>query len=173
MVPPEAAANTYKSRVLVIDDEPDIRELLSVTLTRMDLDCTAAESVQQARNLLSKQRFDLCLTDMRLPDGNGIDLVRHTQKRHPEMPVAVITAYGNVDSAVEALKAGAFDFVSKPVNLDDLRQLVTSAIKVARQTPSNRRLNSPKLLTRTGVCRGPRSDRPTNAAVVSGVTSMG
>ena len=136
---PEVEPSNSKSRVLVIDDEPDIRELLSVTLSRMDVDCITAESVQQARTLLSKQRFDLCLTDMRLPDGNGIDLVRHTQKLQPEMPVAVITAYGNVDSAVEALKAGAFDFVSKPVHLDDLRQLVTSAIKVSRQTPSDRR----------------------------------
>ncbi len=126
-------------KVLVIDDEPDIRELLAMTLARMDLECTKAESLNQAYELLSAQHFDLCLTDMRLADGNGIDLVRHIQEAHAEMPVAVITAYGNVESAVDALKAGAFDFVSKPVQLDDLRDLVSSALKVTQHSPSNRR----------------------------------
>ena len=131
--------NAPHGRALVIDDEPDIRELLAMTLARMDLDCVKAESVEQAYEALSEQRFDLCLTDMRLPDGNGIDLVRHIQESYPQMPIAVITAHGNVESAVEALKAGAFDFVSKPVQLDDLRELVSSALKVTQHSPSNRR----------------------------------
>ena len=128
-----------QDRVLVIDDEPDIRELLAMTLARMDLKCTTVETIKQARDLLAKEHFDLCLTDMRLPDGNGIDLVRHIQEIYPDMPVAVITAYGNVESAVDALKAGAFDFVSKPVQLNDLRELVSSALKVTQQNISNRR----------------------------------
>lgn len=126
-------------RILVIDDEPDIRELLAMTLARMDLDCAKAESLKQAHEMLSAQHFDLCLTDMRLPDGDGIDLVRYIQESYADMPVAVISAYGNVESAVEALKAGAFDFVSKPVQLDDLRELVSSALRVTQHSPSNRR----------------------------------
>ncbi|MFC1680183.1 sigma-54-dependent transcriptional regulator [Pseudomonadota bacterium] len=125
--------------VLVVDDEPDIRELLSLTLERMELGCDTAESLEQATDLLTSRSFDLCLTDMRLPDGNGIELVRQIQENYPDIPVAVITAYGNVDSAVEALKAGAFDFVSKPVQLEDLRALVSSALKVVRQSPHDRR----------------------------------
>jgi len=129
----------HLSNVLVVDDEPDIRELLSLTLERMELGCETAESLEQAADLLTTKRFDLCLTDMRLPDGNGIELVRQIQENYPDIPVAVITAYGNVDSAVEALKAGAFDFVSKPVQLEDLRALVSSALKVVRQDPQDRR----------------------------------
>ena len=125
--------------MLIVDDEPDIRELLSMTLTRMDLNCKTAESLNQAVDLLASERFELCLTDMRLPDGNGIELVRQIQESYPDMPVAVITAYGNVDSAVEALKAGAFDFVSKPMQLDDLRSLVSSALKVGHEHPADRR----------------------------------
>jgi len=127
------------TKVLIVDDEPDIRELLSMTLTRMDLQCKTAESLKQAVDRLAAERFDLCLTDMRLPDGNGIELVRQIQESYPDMPVAVISAYGSVDSAVEALKAGAFDFVSKPMQLDDLRTLVSSALRVAHQIPRNRR----------------------------------
>jgi two-component system response regulator PilR (NtrC family) len=118
-----------RPRVLVVDDEPDIRELLELTLGRMDLDTRAAENLDQARALLGEQRFDLCLTDMRLPDGNGIDLVRHIQQRHPRLPVAVITAYGSMETAIAALKAGAFDFVSKPLALEDLRSIVRSALR--------------------------------------------
>ena len=144
------------AKVLVVDDEPDIRELLSMTLTRMGLDCKTADSLGQAVDLLASQRFDLCLTDMRLPDGNGIDLVRQIQESYPDIPVAVITAYGNVDSAVEALKAGAFDFVSKPMQLDNLRSLVSSALKVVHQTPQDRRSRD-KLLGESKPMRKVRS----------------
>jgi len=113
-----------KKQVLVIDDEPDIRELLELTLGRMNLETRAAANLDEARHLLQDFRFDLCLTDMRLPDGNGIDLVRHIQDKHPQLPVAVITAHGNMETAIAALKAGAFDFVSKPLDLNDLRSIV-------------------------------------------------
>ncbi len=121
---------------LVIDDEPDIRELLELTLARMDIDTCAAEDISQAMTLLGKRRFDLCLTDMKLPDGNGIELVEYIQQHHADLPTAVITAHGNVESAVNALKAGAFDFVSKPVELHILRNLVTTALKLSRQNKS-------------------------------------
>ncbi len=117
-------------RALIVDDEPDIRELLEMTLGRMNIDTRSAADLATARMLLQEDDFDLCLTDMRLPDGDGLDLVRHIQKHMPNMPVAVITAYGSMDTAVEALKAGAFDFVSKPVNLNVLRNLVNSVLKL-------------------------------------------
>lgn len=116
---------------LVVDDEPDIRELLQLTLGRMSISTHTAPNLAQARTLLGRHHFDLCLTDMRLPDGNGIELVEYIQRKAPETPVAVITAHGNMDSAVAALKAGAFDFVSKPVDLPMLRNLVNSALKLA------------------------------------------
>jgi len=119
-----------KPTVLVVDDEPDIRELVQVTLGRMDLESVAAANVAEAHGALAGQRFDLCLTDMQLPDGDGIKLVQHIQNTQPDLPVAVITAHGSVDLAVEALKAGAFDFVAKPVRLEDLRNLVSTALKV-------------------------------------------
>ena len=119
---------------LIIDDEPDIRELLEITLHRMDVATRSAENLDQARNLLATEDFDLCLTDMRLPDGNGIDFVRHIQQTKPEIPVAMITAHGNMELAIEALKAGAFDFVSKPVDLNILRNLVTTALKLGNKS---------------------------------------
>ncbi len=118
---------------LVVDDEPDIRELLELTLARMDIDTRAAADIGAARELLSRHRFDLCLTDMKLPDGNGIELVEHIQHNHSCLPTAVLTAHGNMESAIQALKAGAFDFVSKPVDLQMLRRLVTTALKLNRQ----------------------------------------
>ena len=117
--------------VLVVDDEPDIRELLEITLSRMNLNSFAAANVREAKTLLEKKQIDLCLTDMKLPDGNGIDLVEHIQEQHPNIPVAVITAFGSMETAIKALKAGAFDFVSKPIDLKMLRGLVDSALKVA------------------------------------------
>ncbi|WP_456404468.1 sigma-54-dependent transcriptional regulator [Thiolapillus sp.] len=115
---------------LIIDDEPDIRELLELTLARMDIDTVAVENLAEARSALASQPFHLCLADMRLPDGDGIDLVREIQKQYPGTPVAMITAHGNMETAIEALKAGAFDFVSKPVDLPVLRKLVSTALKL-------------------------------------------
>ncbi len=125
--------------VLVIDDEPDIRELLDLTLTRMGLKVTTAEDLREARRALSSQSFSFCLTDMRLPDGNGLDLVREIARDHPELPTAVITAHGRVEDAVTALKIGAFDFVSKPVDLSVLRKLVNTGLKLSNEesTPSD------------------------------------
>ncbi len=117
--------------ILVVDDEPDIRELLEITLSRMNLDSHAASNVREAKTLLSQEAFDLCLTDMKLPDGTGIELVEHIQAEFPHIPVAVITAFGSMEAAIKALKAGAFDFVSKPIDLKMLRGLVDSALKVA------------------------------------------
>eukprot|EP00003_Mantamonas_plastica_P027398 TRINITY_DN5876_c0_g1_i1.p3 TRINITY_DN5876_c0_g1~~TRINITY_DN5876_c0_g1_i1.p3 ORF type:complete len:459 (-),score=56.24 TRINITY_DN5876_c0_g1_i1:662-2038(-) len=120
---------------LIVDDEPDIRDLLEITLSRMGISTRTAPDVGSAKTLLSENTFHLCLTDMNLPDGNGIELVQWIQKHSPTTPVAVITAYGNMDTAIESLKAGAFDFVSKPVELSRLRELVSSALKLSEPTP--------------------------------------
>jgi len=120
---------------LIVDDEPDIRELLEITLTRMGISTLTAPDLTSARKLLEQNTTHLCLTDMNLPDGNGIELVQWIQKHSPATPVAVITAYGNMDTAIESLKAGAFDFVSKPVELPRLRELVNSALKLAEPKP--------------------------------------
>ncbi len=126
-----------RPHALIIDDEPDIRELLEITLIRMGIDTLSAKSVADAHLALSEQEFDICLTDMNLPDGNGIDLVSHIQEHYPDLPVAMITAYGNVETAISALKAGAFDFISKPVDLKQLRNLVTAALNLSESKPSN------------------------------------
>ncbi len=126
---------------LVIDDEPDICELLTLTLGRMNVDSKSAVDVAGAKTLLRKHRFDICLTDMRLPDGDGLDLVDWMQTHAPSVPVAVITAHGNVETAVQALKLGAFDFISKPLDLNNLRNIVANALRVdARES------HGPKLL---------------------------
>jgi len=119
-----------KPTALVVDDEPDIRELLSITLDRMDIATRTCPDVQSAKQMLTSTPFDLCLTDMRLPDGDGLDLVEWMQREAAGTPVAVITAHGSVETAVRALKLGAFDFVSKPLDLNDLRKLVTVALKL-------------------------------------------
>jgi two-component system, NtrC family, response regulator PilR len=119
-----------RQRALIVDDEPDIRELLEITLGRMKLDTRSARNVKEAREWLAKESFDLCLTDMRLPDGTGLELVQHIQQRHPQVPVAMITAYGSLDTAINALKAGAFDFLTKPVDLGRLRELVATALRL-------------------------------------------
>ncbi|WP_374324650.1 sigma-54-dependent transcriptional regulator [Aquipseudomonas alcaligenes] len=119
-----------RQRALIVDDEPDIRELLEITLGRMKLDTRSARNVKEAREWLAREPFDLCLTDMRLPDGTGLELVQHIQQRHAEVPVAMITAYGSLDTAINALKAGAFDFLTKPVDLGRLRELVATALRL-------------------------------------------
>ncbi|MCQ8130228.1 sigma-54-dependent transcriptional regulator [Methylomonas rivi] len=116
---------------LVVDDEPDIRELLDITLSRMNIRACCVETIKEARQLLANQHFDLCLTDMRLPDGDGLDLVEFIQESGSQLPVAVITAHGSMDIAVSAMKKGAFDFLSKPVDLAALRQLVGNALQVS------------------------------------------
>jgi len=122
--------------VLIIDDELDLRELLKLTLAKMDIDSTAVETVKEAKTALQEKTFDLCLTDMRLPDGNGLELVDYVQKNYPQLPIAVLTAYGNVDLAVDALKLGAFDFLSKPIELSRLRALITNALTLTPETAS-------------------------------------
>lgn len=164
---------------LIVDDEPDIRELLSLTLARMEIDCRAAPDLAGARAALEADRFDLCLTDMRLPDGSGLDLVEHIQTRFTETPVAVITAHGNMESAVQALKSGAFDFVSKPVDLQVLRRLVTTALRLrdvrqpegdaGRETTLELLGDSPLMrATRATIAKLARSQAPVHIAGESG-----
>lgn len=131
-----------KPSCLVVDDETDIRELLALTLERMDIRTDSASNVEDAKHLLSKQAYALCLTDMRLPDGNGLDLVRFIAQHHPGLPVAVITAFGSAENAVSALKAGAFDYLTKPISLKQLRPLVQSALKLSNsESPSTSSLH--------------------------------
>jgi two-component system response regulator PilR (NtrC family) len=128
-----------KNQILVVDDEADIRELLGMTLTRMGLDAHCAGTTAEALALLGKHHYELCLTDMRLPDGDGLAVLAHVSKHHPNLPVAVITAHGSTENAVAALKAGAFDYLAKPVALNQLRTLVRSALKLS---DSNRRADA-------------------------------
>ena len=118
--------------VLLVDDEPDILQLLEIALARMNLNTLSAKTLTEAMQLLEHNEPDLCLTDMKLPDGNGLQLVEHVQRLDRELPVAVITAHGSVEAAIDALKLGAFDFVSKPVALDKLRELVGHALNLKR-----------------------------------------
>jgi two-component system, NtrC family, response regulator PilR len=126
----ERRVSARSAQVLVVDDEPDIRELLELTLAKMGLGVEAVGSIAEAKERLKSERYDLCLTDMRLGDGAGLDLVRHIAALAGDLPVAVITAYGSAENAVAALKAGAFDYVSKPVGLEQLRALVKSALSL-------------------------------------------
>ena len=116
--------------VLIVDDEPDICQLLSITLRKMNLATQSAGAFRQAQKLLQEQTFDLCLTDMRLPDGDGLDLVRYIQNNLPQLPVAVITAHGSMETAILAMKLGAFDFINKPINLNMLRNLIEDALNI-------------------------------------------
>ena len=126
------------TRVLVIDDEPDILELLSMTLERMNLLSDTAASVKEAIAKLNKRDFDLCLTDLRLPDGSGLEIVNFIQQSIPQLPVAVISAHGNMQAAIDAMKAGAFDFVSKPIDLNQLRALIESALALDSRIPEKK-----------------------------------
>src|SRR4249919_825621 len=161
---------------LVVDDERDIRELLVLTLGRMGLRVDTAADVASAKAQLAADKYDLCLTDMRLPDGTGLDLITHMSQRYPETPVAMITAYGNVDAAVNALKAGAFDFVSKPVDLAVLRRLVQHALELNEQRrvqhPASGRLigDSQRMqLLRNTIAKLARSQAPVYVSGESGV----
>jgi two-component system, NtrC family, response regulator PilR len=152
-------------KVLVVDDEPDLLELLELTLSRMGLDTTRAQTVAEAIKLLDGQAFDLCLTDMRLPDGEGLAVVEHIGKEGLDVPVAVITAFGSAENAVAALKAGAFDYLAKPVALEQLRALVKQALKVPEKpsAPSSYQLlgESPAIMqVRTMIERLAKSQAP-------------
>ncbi|EXJ10593.1 sigma-54-dependent transcriptional regulator [Nitrincola nitratireducens] len=125
--------------VLIVDDEPDILELIDITLSRMGVQCLLAETLAQANQILKEEAhrsLRLCLTDMRLPDGSGMELIRTIQAHYPSLPVAMITAHGNMTCAIEALKAGAFDFLNKPVDIKTLRELVTSALRLTLEKPA-------------------------------------
>ena len=124
---------TTSAKALLVDDEPDICELLAITLRRMGVESDTAGTVAAARAALAGNAYGLCLTDMRLPDGDGLDLVTHIQATYPNTPVAVITAHGSIEAAIQALKNGAFDFVTKPVDLTVLRRLVTTALRLSDQ----------------------------------------
>lgn len=164
-----------RQRALIVDDEPDIRELLEITLGRMKLDTRSARNVKEAREWLAKEPFDLCLTDMRLPDGTGLELVQHILQRHPQVPVAMITAYGSLDTAINALKAGAFDFLTKPVDLGRLRELVAAALRLrgadGKELPVDSRLlgDSPPMQTlRKQILKLARSQAPVYISGESG-----
>ena len=162
--------------VLIVDDEPDLCELLSITLQRMDLSPRTANNVAAAQRLLKTERFDLCLTDMQLPDGDGLELVKWIQQYSPSVPVAVITAHGNMETAVRALKVGAFDFVSKPLDLAGLRKLVASAIKLSGSNDADTSVFGPRLLgssaamhnMREMIARVARSQAPVHISGESG-----
>jgi two-component system, NtrC family, response regulator PilR len=128
-----------KPQVLIVDDEPDIRELLEITLNRMAIDTHSAENVTEAKDILKQKSIDLCLTDMRLPDGSGLEIVDYIQTLAKPIPVAVITAHGSIDMAILAMKKGAFDFISKPIDLPALRQVISSALKLSEQSSDKER----------------------------------
>src|ERR1700753_1846085 len=137
--------------VLIVDDEPDLCELLSITLQRMSMSPRTAGTIAAAQRLLKSERFDLCLTDMRLPDGDGLDLVKWIQQYSASVPVAVITEHGHMETAVRALKLGAFDFVSKPLDLPNLRKIVATALKLSDSNDgSDTSVFGPRLLCSSG-----------------------
>jgi two-component system response regulator PilR (NtrC family) len=127
---PERRSRAAVSNVLIVDDEEDIRELLELSLLRMGLAADTVGTLAGARSKLESNRYHMCLTDMRLPDGDGLDLVEHIQRHWPNLPVAVITAFASIETAIRALKLGAFDFVTKPIDLKVLRGLVHHALKL-------------------------------------------
>src|SRR5690606_2451348 len=128
---------TARQKALIIDDEPDIRELLEITLGRMKLDTRSARNLKEARECLARVHYDLFLTDMRLPDGCGLELVQFIQQQYPQLPVAMITSYRSLDTAIVALKAVAFDFLTKPVDLGRLRELVNTALRLRTPNPND------------------------------------
>jgi two-component system, NtrC family, response regulator PilR len=170
---PERRGTTQRSgQVLVVDDEPDIRELLELTLVKMGLGVDAVGSIAEAKERLKAETYDLCLTDMRLGDGEGLELVRHISTAVADLPVAVITAYGSAENAVAALKAGAFDYVSKPVGLEQLRALVKSALSLPdRAETADRRMlgsSAPLAQVRTLIHKLARTQAPVHICGESG-----
>jgi two-component system response regulator PilR (NtrC family) len=162
-------------RALIVDDEPDLCELLSLTLARMNVESSSVHDLMSARaQLQGRESFALCLTDLRLPDGDGLDLVEWIQVHAPDLPVAVITAHGHIEAAVRALKLGAFDFVSKPLDVTDLRKLVNQALKLSdgrRPGAADRRLlgtSEPMQKLRTLIGRVSRSQAPVHITGESG-----
>lgn len=141
----ERRARSSGPDVLIVDDEDDIRELLELTMLRLGLASDGAASLAEARRLLGEKRYRLCLTDMRLPDGDGLELVRYISENLRDLPVAVITAFGSMDNAVTALKAGAFDYLSKPVSIDQLRALVKLVFSLSSKTDEGERKDSSSL----------------------------
>ena len=119
-----------QSKILIIDDEPDIRELLEITLSRLKLSTQSVGNLKDAKEILKKEVFDLCLTDMKLPDGDGLDFIEYTQQQYPQMPIAMITAHGSMDTAIIALKTGAFDYLTKPIDLSRLREIIKAALNL-------------------------------------------
>jgi two-component system response regulator PilR (NtrC family) len=164
------------ARVLIVDDEPDLVELVALTLDRMGLTHAGAGTLRDAQRLLLAETFDLVLCDMRLPDGNGLDLLEWLQARRPGVPCAVITAHGNIETAVRALKLGAFDFLSKPLDLPALRRLITSALKLGDKADGSLTFQGPRLLghsapmqqLREMIARVARSQAPVHIAGESG-----
>lgn len=150
------------NHVLIVDDEADIRELLVITLMRMGIEATTAQGCKEAITRLKERTYDLCLTDMRLPDGDGMTVLTHIAENYGNTPVAVITAYGSTDNAVAALKAGAFDYISKPIQLKQLREVITAALNLPRQSarraekPDRVRKNSGSPLPESTDADGPR-----------------
>jgi len=130
IVNPELSSNSSVPMILIVDDESDILELLELTLARMGMEVKRAMNINDAKHMLALHHFDLCLTDMRLPDGEGLELVQHIVNSSADLPVAVITAHGTTENAVAALKTGAFDYLAKPVSLQQLRSLVKSALNL-------------------------------------------
>ncbi|MDO8843189.1 sigma-54 dependent transcriptional regulator [Methylicorpusculum sp.] len=146
-----------KPLALVVDDEPDIRELLSITLNRMGIDTICSETISSAIQSLKENTLDLCLTDMKLPDGNGLALVEYLQNSEKPIPIAVITAHGSMDTAIKAMKAGAFDFICKPVDLSVLRQIVTKALRLSPETNTKDRRTREILIGESPVMRAVRT----------------
>ncbi len=142
-----------KLEILIVDDEPDIRELLEITVGRMGLKTTAVDSFSAALAALKSREFALCLTDMKLPDGNGMDLIHHIQQHTPQTPVAMITAFGNVEIAIAALKAGAFDFIAKPIDLERLRSLIQASLRLDDSSEPVGYGNTAQLLGNTPVIK--------------------
>ncbi|NNE38587.1 MAG: sigma-54-dependent Fis family transcriptional regulator [Gammaproteobacteria bacterium] len=120
---------------LIIDDEPDILELLGITLERMDVPCITAENLEVAKRQLKNHTFNICITDMRLPDGDGVEFISYIQEHNPQLPVIIITAHGSIETAISALKLGAFDFLTKPVDLGRLRNLIENALNIYQEQP--------------------------------------